>query len=68
MVDQIQSYQPGLVPQLSGKLTSARICSAQVMVEHFSYLTCVHLVKSTGQEGTLLEKSAFARWSDTFGV
>ena len=28
----------------------------------------MHLAKSTGQEETLLGKSAFARWSDTFGV
>ena len=35
-VDQLHSDQTVLVPQLSGKLTSARIWSAQVMVGHFS--------------------------------
>ena len=38
------------------------------MVEHFSYLTYVHLVKSTSQEETLSGKLAFARWSATFGA
>ena len=38
------------------------------MVEHFSYLTYFHLVKSTSQEETLSGKLAFARWSATFGA
>ena len=33
-VDQLQSAQTGLLPQLLGKLTSARIWSAEVMVDH----------------------------------
>ena len=48
-VDQVKSDQPGLVPQLSGKLTSAHIWSAQVMVDNFSDLTYVHLIKRTIQ-------------------
>ena len=58
-VDQLQSYQPGLVPQLPGKLTSAHIWDAQVMVEHFSDLTYVQLTRSIILEETLLKKSAF---------
>ena len=49
-VDQLQSGQLGLVPQLSGKLTSVRIWAAQVMVDQFSYLTYVHLMISTTHE------------------
>ena len=67
-VDQLQSYQPGLVPQLLGKLTSLRIWAAQVMVDHFSYLTYGSLVKITIQEDALSVKSASERWSATFGV
>ena len=52
-VDQIQSAQPGLVPQLLGKLTSAHIWDAQVMMDHFSDLTCVYLMISTIQDETL---------------
>ena len=48
-VDQIQSAHPGLVPQFSGKLTSARTWSAQTMVDYFIYITYVHPMKSTSQ-------------------
>ena len=58
-VYQLQSDHTGLAPQLSGKITSARICDAQEMVEHFSYLTYIHLIISTKQEDTLSVKSAF---------
>ena len=68
LVDQLQSYQPGLVPQLSGTLTSVRIWAAQVMVDHFSYLNYGSLVKITIREDALSVKSAFERWSATFGV
>ena len=40
-VDRLQSDQPVLVPQFSGKLTSALIWDAQVMVGRFSGLTYV---------------------------
>ena len=52
-VDQIQSSQPGLVPQLSGKLTSAHIWAAPIMVDHFSDSTYVHLMIIISQEETL---------------
>ena len=65
---QLWSSQPGLVPQFSGKLTSARVWSTQVMVNHFSDLTYLHLMRITSQEENLAVKSAFERWADTFGV
>ena len=37
-VYQIQSDQPGLVPQFLRKLANAHIWAAQVMVDHFSDL------------------------------
>ena len=52
-VDQFQSAQPVLVPQLSGKLTHVRIWVDQVMVGHFSDLTYAHLMRSAIQEETL---------------
>ena len=58
-VDQLKKSQPGLVPQLPGKLTSAHIWDAQVMVEHFSDLTYVQLTRSIILEETLLKKPAF---------
>ena len=50
-VDQLQSAQTLLVPQFSGKLTIAHIWAVQVIVNHFSDLTYVHLIRSTSQEG-----------------
>ena len=41
LVDQLHSDQLGLAPQLSGKLISALIWDAHVMVEHFSDLAYV---------------------------
>ena len=58
-VDQLQSTHPVLVPQLSGKLASAYIWSAQVMVDRFSDLTYVNLKRSTTQEETLSGKVSF---------
>ena len=37
------------------------------MVNHFSDLTYVQLMRSTNQEESLSGKSAFERWADTFG-
>ena len=38
------------------------------MVDHFSNLTYVHLMRITSQEETLSIKADFDRWADTFGV
>ena len=67
-VEQLQSANTGLVPQFSGKLTSVLIWTSQVMVDHFSDITFVHLMRSTIQEETLTVKAAFERWDAIFGV
>ena len=67
-VHKIQSDQPGLVPQLSSKHTSARIWAYQVIVDDSSYLTYFHLVRSTSQEENLALRASFYRWATTFGV
>ena len=66
-IDQLQSAQTELAPQLSGKLTSARICAVQVMAEHFSGLTYVQLMRITIQYENLAVNEAFERWYATFG-
>ena len=65
-MDQLQSSHPKLVPQLLVKITSAHIWAVQVMVEHFSGLTYVHLM--TIQEETISVKTSFEIFSATFGV
>ena len=58
-VDQLQSSQPGLVPHLLGKFTSAFIWATQVMVDHSSDLIYVYLMISIIQEETLSVKGDF---------
>ena len=67
-VYQLQSAQTGLVPQLSVKFTSARIFISQLMVDNFSDLTYLHMMRSTSQEEILAGKEVFERWTSTFGV
>ena len=67
-VDQLQSYQTGLVPQFSGKITSAYIWATQVMVDLFIDLMYVQLIRITIQEEALSVKSAFKIWDATFVV
>ena len=56
------------VSQLSVKLKSARIWYAQVMLDYFSDLHHMHLMRSTTQDDFFSGKSDFKIWSDTFGV
>ena len=67
-VDQLQSNQTRLVPQSSGKITSACIWDAKVIVDHFSDITYLHLTIIIIQEKTLAVKSDFERMAATFGV
>ena len=46
-VDLLHSPQSGLVQQFSVKITSEIFWAAKVMVDHFSDLTYVHLMRST---------------------
>jgi hypothetical protein len=60
-VDQIVSAQPGLIPQMSGFLTSDRIWGATTFVDHVSDYVYVHLMKSFTIEETLSAKKAFEK-------
>ena len=52
-VDQLQSAQIVLVPQFLGKLTSVRIWDSQVVVDNFSELNYIQLMRITSQKYTL---------------
>ena len=60
-VDQIISAQPGLVPQMQGKLTSARIWGATTFVDHVSDYVYVHLMREITLEETLNAKRAYEK-------
>lgn len=67
-VDQLVSAQPGLIPQLSGHLTRARIFCATIFVDHFSGFGYSFLQRSTTQEETLEAKAAFEKMANTYDV
>ena len=52
-VDQLQSAQIVLVPQFLGKLTSVRIWDSQVVVDHFSELNYIQMMRIPSQKYTL---------------
>ena len=66
-IDQLISAQPGLVPQVCGKLTSFRITAATVFVDHFSDFTFVYLQQSASQEETIEAKLAYERLLRSYG-
>jgi len=65
--DQLVSAQEGLIPQVMGTLTSARITGATVFVDHASSYMYVHLMRSLSTECTLEEKAACERIFATYG-
>ena len=57
--DQLVSAQEGLIPQITGTLTSPQITSATVFVDHATqFLLYVHLMPSLSTENTLEAKAA----------
>ena len=62
------SAQPGLVPQVSGHLTAARIWAATIFLDHMSRHVYVHLMRDQTQASTLESKSAYERHANTFDI
>jgi hypothetical protein len=60
-VDQIISAQPGLIPQMTGFLTSKQIWGCTTFVDHISNYIFVHLMKDFTTIETLLAKLAFKK-------
>ena len=59
--DHIISHQPGLIPQVSGKLTHERYWGSVLYVDHFSDYLFNHLITGTTSEQTLSSKLAYER-------
>jgi hypothetical protein len=58
-LDQMVSAQPGLIPQMSGRLTNLCIMAATVFVNHFSDHVYVYLMRDLTLSETLLAKHAY---------
>ena len=59
--DHIISHQPGLIPQVSGKLTHERYWGSVLYVDHFSDYLFNHLITGTTNEQTLSSILAYER-------
>ena len=67
-VDQLISKTPGLIAQVTGKLTKRRHSVATIFVDHVSGLDFVHPQESTSAEDTLIAKQAFERFASRHNV
>ena len=62
------SAQPGLIPQMSGRLTNLRIMAATIFVDHFSDHVYVYLMKDLSLSKTILAKHAYERFLALLGI
>jgi hypothetical protein len=60
-VDQIVSAQPGLIPQMSGFLTSRRIWGCTTFCDHVSDFVYVHLMRDYTVDEMILAVKAFEK-------
>ena len=67
-VDQLVSPTPGLIAQMTGKLTRKRYKYATVFVDQFSGLSYVHLQQSADAEETVSAKVSFEQFARQHGV
>ena len=67
-VDQLVSPTPGLIAQMTGKLTTKRYKYATVFVDHFSRFSYVYLQKTATVEETLEAKKAFETYAASHQV
>ena len=66
--DHLISHEPGLIPQVTGRLTYQKYAGAIVFTDHFSDFTYTHLIRGTTTEEKLLAKRAYERVAKAHGV
>ena len=67
-VDQLVSPTPGLIAQLTGKLTVKRYKNATIFVDNYPKLGYVYLQKTSSADETLKAKQAFETYAYSKGV
>ena len=67
-MDHLVSMQPGLIPQISGRLTSIRITGGTVIVDHYSDHVYVYLMQNLSLEETILAKLGYKQFLEAIGV
>ena len=66
--DHLISHEPGLIPQVTGRLIYAHYAGAIVFSDHFSDFTYPHMIRSTSMEETMMAKRAYERMAREYGV
>jgi hypothetical protein len=67
-MDQMVSAQPGLIPQMNGRLTNFRVMGATVFVDHYSDHVYIYLMKDLTLSETLMAKHAYELFLASLGV
>jgi hypothetical protein len=68
LLDQMVSAQPGLIPQMSGRLTKLCVMAATIFVDHFFDHVYMYLMKDLMLSETLLAKYAYEHFLALLGV
>ena len=66
--DHLISHQPGLIPQVTGRLTNKKFAGAIMFSDHFPGFTYTHLVQGTTMQETLQDKRAYEQVARSYGV
>ena len=66
--DHLISHEPGLIAQVTGRLTYERYCGAIIFSDHYSDFTYTHLIKSTSTEEAVCAKRAYERIAKSHSV
>jgi hypothetical protein len=67
-MDHLVSAQPGLIPQITGKLTGQQINGTTVILDHYLDHAYLYLMQNLTLEETLLAKYAYERFLSSIGV
>jgi hypothetical protein len=68
LTDQLVSAQPGLIPQISGKLAHQRVNGATVFVDHYSDHVYAYLMRDLTLDKTIAAKHDYKRYLSLLGI
>jgi hypothetical protein len=68
LTDQLVSAQPGLIPQISGKLTHQCVNGATVFVNHFSDHVYAYLMRDVTLDETIAAKHGYESYLSLLGI
>jgi hypothetical protein len=68
LTDQLVSAQPGLIPQISGKLTHQRVNRSNIFVDHYSDHVYVYLMRDLTLDKTITAKHGYERYLSLLGI